>query len=390
MTAGVVADVSERPEGSVHPRTPVLRRLASFCRSKVRCRIAFTFWRRYGLHVALAGVVSVVALAPGLSLPTAGLSLAPSQNAAGRAYVEEEVPSFRGRRPAPPVSEVRLLQREALVRTIQADYPEWHPRTYHVSAGDTVSEVAQRFGLDLRTLIWANSALVERPDWLSLGQELLILPVDGAYHTVADGETLAGIAEKYAVSPDAILAYKGNDIEDPGSLPAGLKLIVPGANLPEPPRPTPTPRPLIVARPTTAAATNEGQTLTAKPESVQTGSGSMAWPLSGMLTQGYGRYHQGIDIHTPAGRPVVAADAGTVVLVSWMRYSYGYHVIVDHGNGVETLYAHLSAITVEVGQNVDKGGEVGKVGSTGRSTGPHLHFEVRENGARRNPFNYLN
>ena len=92
---------------------------------------------------------------------------------------------------------------------------------------------------------------------------------------------------------------------------------------------------------------------------------------------------------SPTGTPVVAADDGTVVLTSWLRYSYGYHVIIDHGDGVQTLYAHLSVIEVEVGQAVSKGQEIGKVGTTGRVTGPHLHFEVIEGGVRRNPFNYL-
>ena len=86
---------------------------------------------------------------------------------------------------------------------------------------------------------------------------------------------------------------------------------------------------------------------------------------------------------------MVATDDGTVVLVSWMRTSYGYHVIVDHGNGLETLYAHLDGINVEVGQNVSKGDVLGVRGNTGRSTGPHLHFEVRSGGVRQNPFSYL-
>jgi murein DD-endopeptidase MepM/ murein hydrolase activator NlpD len=96
-----------------------------------------------------------------------------------------------------------------------------------------------------------------------------------------------------------------------------------------------------------------------------------------------------VDIHTKAGVPVVAADGGTVTLVSWQNYGYGYHVIIAHADGTETLYAHLSAISVEAGQTVAAGQEVGLVGSTGRSTGPHLHFEVRTNGVQTNPFAYL-
>ena len=336
-----------------------------------------SLWRQHGIHLAAAFVAGLFLLSSHVSVPLVKLSLPPVQQLhANRLYMEEGLVTSRGSRVAPPANEVHLLLRENVVRTVVAEYPEAQPFTYRVESGDTLYSIAARYGLDIRTLIWANESLVKSADMLSIGQELLVLPVDGAYHTVGEGETLEGIAARYRVSPDAILGYMGNDIEDPANLAVGLKLIVPGAALPDPP-------PRVVNAPT------QSRTYTARAVSPQEGSGSFIWPASGSISQGARRGHMAVDIAGRAGDPVVAADAGTVVLVSWMRTSYGYHIIVDHGNGLETLYAHLSEILVEVGQDVAKGEVIGKRGSTGRSTGPHLHFEVRENGVQRNPCNYL-
>ena len=325
-------------------------------------------------------VVGLLALLP--SAPHAGAIIAlprEQYNVLSPLQPDEVVPPSMSGRGSLPGRAASVLLREGSVRTVEGQYPQWEALVYRVQPGDTVSGISAAYGLSDKTVVWANEGLAKRPDLLSLGQELVILPLDGAYHTVIEGETLEAIAQKYEVPLAAIVEYQGNDIPDDGLLTAGMKLIIPGAKLPDVPRVVPTPIP----------PSDAGRTYQAKPAEPVQGSGALAWPLSGMITQGYTRYHQGVDIHTPAGRPVSAADDGTVVLVSWMRTGYGYHVIINHGEGVETLYAHLSAISVEVGQNVTKGTEIGKVGSTGRSTGPHLHFEVRENDVRRNPFNYL-
>ncbi|MGQ9555163.1 MAG: peptidoglycan DD-metalloendopeptidase family protein [Anaerolineae bacterium] len=345
-------------------------------------------WRSQSLHIAIIGVVVLVVLFPNVSIPSGLLSLPSGVNnpANNRDYMEDTVLSSRGQRPRliANANGTYLLQREALPRTIIAEYPQVQPFIYQVQAGDTLSTIAAHFNLSQKTLVWANESLILHEDQLSVGQELVILPLDGAYHTVAEGETLASIAAKYGASLETILTYPGNSIPDPDHLTVGAKLIVPGAFLPEPPKPTPVPRTVRAE-----SSANDGQTKTAQPDSSLQGSGSMVWPLSGIITQGYRSYHQAVDIYQPTGTPVVAADDGTVVLTSWLRYSYGYHVIIDHGDGVQTLYAHLSVIEVEVGQTVSKGQEIGKVGITGRVTGPHLHFEVIEGGVRRNPFNYL-
>ena len=120
-----------------------------------------------------------------------------------------------------------------------------------------------------------------------------------------------------------------------------------------------------------------------------TASGSWVWPAAGKITQGFAWYHKGLDIANKEGPPVVAADSGRVIAVLSTRYGYGNHIIIDHGNGFQTLYAHLSGFRVEVGQNVAKGSIIGIMGSTGRSTGTHLHFEIRQNGVALPPLNFL-
>ena len=334
--------------------------------------------RDHSMSWAAAMVVVVLLVVPHLHFPFARLTFRPVPRSVGvpPLHGAERQAFFRGGRvPLPPVEEL-VLQRLSVPRTVSATYPQWEPVLYKVQEGDTLFGIAARFGLDVRTVLWANESLAKAPDLLSLGQELVILPVDGAYHTVAPGDTLESIAAKYKVPVEAILSYKGNDIPDPQHLAVGTKLIIPGAVLPDLP-------PKVVNTP---APRRTQQVRVANP---QQGSGSLIWPVAGMISQGPHAGHVAVDIAGPAGDPVVAADSGTVVLVSWMRYSYGYHVIIDHGNGLQTLYAHLSDILVEAGQNVSKGEVIGRRGCTGRCTGPHLHFEVRENGVQRNPFAYL-
>jgi len=333
-------------------------------------------WHEASLHLAAVGMLVLVALLPKVSVPEHIWSVPLSRAVIlDSGSLREPMPSSRDRRLVPPTDHTEVLRRQALLHTVKGEYPNLVPITYQVKSGDTISQIAENFHLDMRSVFWANEALVKRPDLISVGQELVILPVDGAYHTVVQGDTLESIAQKYDVSPEAILAYKGNEIADPDNLTVGMKLVVPGAKLPDlPPRVVNTPR-------YTTQHVN-----VANP---QQGSGNFIWPVSGTISQGCHSGHIAVDIAGPRGSPIVAVDDGTVVLVSWMRTSYGYHVIIDHGGGIQTLYAHLSEILVEVGQDVSKGEAIGKRGSTGRSTGPHLHFEVRENGVRRNPFNYL-
>ncbi|MBN1399326.1 MAG: M23 family metallopeptidase [Anaerolineae bacterium] len=241
---------------------------------------------------------------------------------------------------------------------------------YTVSEGDTVLGIAEKFNLEGNSLLWANPRLEDNPDFLSLGQELVILPIDGAYHTVASGEDVESIAKTYKVKPESITDYPGNDLSAPFTLQVGQKLIIPGGTKP------------YVSRQVLAYS---GEI----PKDAQRGSGQLVWPMSGYISQRYWQGHRAIDIAGNAGLPVSASDSGYVVLVQRSDVGYGRMVVIDHGNGYQTLYAHLSTYYVEVGQSVAKGEMIGKCGSTGNSTGPHLHFEVIQGEARRNPLNYL-
>jgi len=252
--------------------------------------------------------------------------------------------------------------------------PERSVRTgvlvYSVQPGDSVSGIAQKFGLKGSSLLWANDKLADNPDFLRVGQQLNILPLDGAYHTVAKGETLDSIASKYKVEPSIISSYSGNKLEPPYALQTGQELIIPGGVKPYIPR---------------QVFAYKG----AVPTNAKKGSGRFVWPISGYITQKFWEGHRAIDIGASQGTPIVASDSGYVAVAQWSDVGYGRMVIIDHGNGFQTLYAHMKVYYVEAGQSVAKGEKIGLCGSTGWSTGPHLHFEVIKSGVRRNPFIYL-
>jgi murein DD-endopeptidase MepM/ murein hydrolase activator NlpD len=244
------------------------------------------------------------------------------------------------------------------------------PITYTVQSGDNVSTIADQFGVSVETVLWNNGNLEDNPDYLDLGDVLTILPVSGVYHTVVKGDTLDSIAKKYKVRVEDITAYEGNYMQEPYTLTVGQKLIAPGGQKPYQVR-------HVVAW--------SG----AVPKDAKRGSGSFGWPVSGYITQRYSEVHPAVDIGVVIGSPVKAADSGYVAVVGRSDTGYGRYVLIDHGNGFQTVYAHLSVIYVEVGQSVGKGQTIALSGNTGKSTGPHLHFEIKLNGVRRNPFIYL-
>ncbi len=239
---------------------------------------------------------------------------------------------------------------------------------YVVQSGDNVWKIAQSFGLRPETILWSNPELETWPDYITVGQELFILPMDGAYHEVKAGDTLQSIAERYSVDVSVIVGCEYNDLEEPYQLQAGLRLAVPGGTRP------------LVPRYVRATAP--------PPTDAPRGSGNFMWPVSGYVTQAYWLGHQAIDVGAPTGTPIYASDTGYVAATGWMG-GYGNYLVINHGNGFETLYAHLSQIRVIAGQGVQRGQVIGLVGSTGRSTGPHLHFEIRQGGVKRNPFGFL-
>ena len=248
-----------------------------------------------------------------------------------------------------------------------------------VEEGETISMIAERYGLRSETILWANN-LTEKST-IKPGQTLEILPVDGVRHKVVRGDTIYSIGKKYGLSGSQvqmIVDYPFNEFlnDETFDLVAGQFLMVPEGKL------------QMAAASTTLPRGTFG-TLTPDAGTVSA-TGSFIWPASGGISQGYTFYHKAIDISNQAGGSILAADAGVVTVAGWVdNYGYGNRVMVDHGNGFATLYAHLSVVQVRVGQRVGRGDVLGQMGSTGRSTGTHLHFEIRQGGALQNPFNFL-
>jgi murein DD-endopeptidase MepM/ murein hydrolase activator NlpD len=242
--------------------------------------------------------------------------------------------------------------------------------TYTVQPGDTVQGIAITYGIQPETIMWSNSAVEDAPDYLRIGQELVILPVDGVYHTVAKGDTLESIAKKYKATIESITGVSFNNLQPPDyKIEPGTKLIVAGGEKPYVPK--------VVTAYTGSV-----------PQGAR-GTGRFQWPVLGTLTQGYWWGHRALDLGAPTGSPAYAADGGFVSFAGWTDIGYGNLVVIDHANGYATYYAHLSGFRVYAGQSVQRGQLIGLVGSTGNSSGPHLHFEIRYNYSLLNPRLYL-
>ena len=244
--------------------------------------------------------------------------------------------------------------------------------TYSVRSGDTVLGIAAQFNLQPETIQWANPELEANPDMLRIGDRMVILPLDGVLHVTISGDTLSTIAAKYKVTTEAVVGFGLNHMADSSTpIVVGQQLVIPGGNKP------------YIARQVLAFTGSV-------PESASRGSGALAWPTSGSITQPYWNGHRALDIAAWTGTAITAADSGYVIAAStgWNN-GYGTMVLIDHGGGYVTLYGHMNSIFVRQGESVAKGQQIGSVGNTGNSTGPHLHFEVRYQGVARNPFNFL-
>jgi murein DD-endopeptidase MepM/ murein hydrolase activator NlpD len=251
--------------------------------------------------------------------------------------------------------------------------------TYTVQPGDNVETIAQRFGVLPTTIVWSNSEVEENPDLLRVGQELTILPVDGILYTVKANDTLSGIAERFKVKIEDIIRSPLNNLSDGANLVPGMRIVIPGGVKPFVPK---------VVRPQAARQPAPGRRYVGPAPSFFA-SGAFAWPTRGYISQYFRTYHRGLDIANAIGTPIAASDGGYVTYAGWSNIGYGYMVQLDHGNGFSTLYAHLSQWYVSPGQSVARGQIIGAMGSTGNSTGPHLHFEIRYGGVPQNPLLYL-
>lgn len=247
---------------------------------------------------------------------------------------------------------------------------------YKVEEGDTVSSIAQKFGISQDTIKWAND--ITNVSLVKPGQTLKILPVTGVSHAVRSGDTVESVAKKYAAQSQAIVDFPFNDVPDDFKLKVGQLLIVPDGSPPEVKMPKVRPQPQYLA---------QGP---ASPAFQAPFGAQFIWPTGGQLSQYYAWYHPGIDVANRSAPGIAAADGGTVVGAGWPDgQGYGNRVVIDHGNGYTSLYAHLSNIYVSVGETISRGQLLGQMGSTGRSTGTHLHLEIHYKGVPVNPLAIL-
>ncbi len=354
-------------------------------------------WLRLATHGLAIGLVSAaiwlarvdLSRQPALNLP-ADLAPAVTQTAVPVVAPPEESatppPELGDERPTADPGDVGRL---ADIHTIIPSRPRYEVAKYTVVANDTLFVIADKFNLDPQTILWGNAALADNPNLLSVGQELNILPIDGALRIVLPGDTLEKIATAYHGTVEGIVNFPGNNLDpfDP-VIEEGMYIIIPGGwrdsvawQLP------------VVTRSTGPSANTGEPGSCSGPFSGPTGSNTFVWPagnhfLSGTdyLPQG----HPGIDIAAGMGAPLYASDTGVIVFAGLSYRGYGNLVIIDHGNGWQTAYAHLSQINVFCGGSIYQGQLLGLSGSTGNSTGAHLHFEMRHSQfGRVNPWLYL-
>jgi murein DD-endopeptidase MepM/ murein hydrolase activator NlpD len=310
--------------------------------------------------------------------------------------------------PTPPIDLSTIPQleagfggvvRQAEIHTNIPDRPRSDIIKYTIAKGDTVIGIAEKFHLKPKTIMFGNVyTLRDDPHNLSIGTELNILPVDGYYYRWEAGDGLNGVAKGLNVNPEDIINYPLNhlsaatigDYSHPNIKP-GTMLIIPGGT-----------REYNytggieagVTRSQPAIARVSGEGACGKVVDGAVGLGYFVWPANKHYLSGFDfspdTNHRGIDLAGNTGEPIYAVDAGVIVYSGWNPYGYGNMVMIDHGNGWQSLYGHMNSISVVCGQSVDMGTTIGTIGSTGRSSGSHLHFELMHSQySKVNPWSFL-
>ncbi len=281
------------------------------------------------------------------------------------------------------------LTRRASLHTIVPSRPRTEVIQYTVQRGDSVFSIANKFNIKPETVLWANyDVLNDNPDLLAPGQMLNIPPVDGVYYQWQEGDTLESVADQFDANVEDIVNFIGNhlDLANPQIEP-GQYVMVPGGHREFRQWLVPT----IPRGQSGVSLGYLGPGACPGGYSGAYGTGTFVWPANNHYLSGndYWSGHLGLDIAAGQGMGIFAADSGVVVFAGWSNVGYGYMVMIDHGNGYQTLYAHMSQVNVVCGQSVFQGQLIGLSGSTGNSSGPHLHFEVRYQGGFINPWYVL-
>ncbi|MEN8097568.1 MAG: LysM peptidoglycan-binding domain-containing M23 family metallopeptidase [Chloroflexota bacterium] len=275
------------------------------------------------------------------------------------------------------------IRRHAAPATYKPTLPTHDFAQHVVVENDTPDGVAEAYGIDSATLLWGNPELTGEAQLLQIGVTLTILPEDGVLHAVQDVETVESIAEIYGVEPESIIGYEDNQLHQYPHRPVpGTELFIPGGE-----------KSLLVWSYTPNS--RRGQ-VTAVSDNVQAAPAaavwypSFYWPANSWTITQYSWWgHRAIDVAGPIETAVYASESGTVVYAGWSNVGYGNLIVIDHGYGYQTYYAHLNSFWVANGQWVARGTPIAGMGTTGNSTGSHLHFEIRYYDFLHNPLDFL-
>ena len=342
---------------------------------------------------------SVVAIVAVIFLVQAYYRQSPDQfteNSAQASGPEETVAVDINSIPAADIPVISDISRSAQIHTNVPSRPREEMAYYTVLDGDTVFGIAEKFGLEPQTVLWANyNLLLDDPHSLKPGQELNILPVDGVYWEWLGGIPFGQWAKFYGVTAAEVIEYPGNELDrnavgdyENANIPTGTWLIIPGGKREF----VSWSAPLGVTRDNPASARVLGPGACDPVSGGAVGYGTYVYPTNKHYLSGFDfsekTNHRGLDFAGNTGEAVYATDAGVIVYSGWNNYGYGNMIMIDHGNGFQSLYAHLSELYRGCGTSVGQGESIGAVGSTGRSSGSHLHFELMA-GVKVNPWDYL-
>lgn len=330
----------------------------------------------FNILLVVGCVMSIVA-ALVISVKPAGTTAAPTSQI--ETAVPPSLPPLNTNPPA--LLQDTGITRHIQLKTIIPERTENKITEYVVRRGDSPWSIAQKFGIQPETILWANENLNAMAGNLSIGDTVNILPVDGVLHAVQDGDTLETLVRLHGTPAQEILEYFGNnfDLTKPPQLTVGQQIIIPNGVAP-----------ISWSEAQAPSAALTGSRGSYSSEVPNLGTGYFIWPVNGYtLSQEYWSGHPAIDLATDFRQPVFASDSGTVVFSGWDDTGYGNMVIIDHGNGYQTYYSHNEANLVGTGQTVGKGQQIAESGSTGNSTGDHVDFRILLNGAFQNPLAYL-
>lgn len=316
-----------------------------------------------------------------LSLRTKAPELIPTQpEEENKSY---RIPDFVLEKKQPAITRIGKLY------TVIPERENTQVITHLVVFNDSIFGLAKEYNLEPESILWSNyDVMRDDPHSLTPGMELIIPPIDGIYYQWEVGDTFESVADKFKTDPELIINWIGNDLDllNP-AVEAGEMVMVPDGERAFQQWILPT-----ISRGQAGVSSGlYGDGACVGPFQGLYGSGGFIWPTIGHTLSGndFWAGHLAIDIGLVVGEPISASDSGVVVFAGWATGGYGNVVVIDHGNGYQTLYAHLSGVTSGCGQSVVQGQTIGLGGNTGNSTGPHLHFEVRLNGGFVNPWYVL-